>query len=478
MYMSRTYYPTIGLEVHAALNTASKMFCGCKNDPFHAPGPNTYICPVCMGHPGSLPVPNLEAIKYVVRMGLAIGGVIANFTEFDRKNYFYPDIPKGYQISQYKYPIVSEGVLNGVAITRVHLEEDTATSEHSEAGTLIDFNRAGVSLMELVTEPVIRSAQQAMDFGREMQLMLRYLGISEANMEMGQMRIEANISISPDLNKFGTKVEVKNLNSFSTVGKAIDYELARMQQLWEEGRESEIVQETRSWDDAHNTTKTMRVKENSEDYRYFPDPDIPKFMLHELFDLEELKSGIPELPSEKRTRYAEMYGIKTDDIDVFVLNPRLATYFENVMTELAGNKKLAQLVSNYILSDMTGLSTEFDEEKVFNAIEISDLAELVTMIDGGELSSRGAKDILRLIVTEGGNPSSIAEKYDLIQKSDDEALLGFIHEVIANNPNQVAEYRAGKEPLIMFLVGQVMKISRGSANPEKVTELLKAELAK
>jgi aspartyl-tRNA(Asn)/glutamyl-tRNA(Gln) amidotransferase subunit B len=453
------------------------MFCSCANDPFHAPGPNTYICPVCMAHPGALPVPNLEAIRSVIMMGLSVGGTIANFTEFDRKSYFYPDIPKGYQISQYKYPIVSGGELAGVAITRVHLEEDTATSDHGVGNnTLVDFNRAGVPLMELVTEPVIHSADVAMKFGRELQLLLRYLGISDANMEMGQMRVEVNISLSPDPNIFGTKVEIKNLNSFSVVGKAIEYELARMQVLYEAGRESEIVQETRSWNDHKSETVSMRAKENSEDYRYFPDPDIPKFMLHELFDLAELKSTMPELPTEKRLRYAEMYGIKSDDIDVFMVNPLWATYFENVMTELGGNRESAQLVANYILTDMVGLMTELGEDEVFAAIEVSDMAELIVMIGAGELSSRGAKDILRLIVTEGGNPRSLADKHELIQKNDDEALLGYIREVISSNPNQVAEYKAGKEPLIMFLVGQVMKLSRGSANPGKVTELMKVEL--
>lgn len=431
-----------------------------------------------MAHPGAIPVPNLEAIKSVVSMGLAIGGTIANFTEFDRKNYFYPDIPKGYQISQYKHPIVSGGMVAGVAITRVHLEEDTATSEHSDAGTLVDFNRAGVPLMELVTEPVIHSAEDAMNFGRELQLLLRYLGISQANMEMGQMRVEANISLSPDPDVLGTKVEVKNLNSFSTVGKAIDYELQRMRTLYDEGRESEIVQETRGWDDARGVTKSQRSKENSEEYRYFPDPDIPKFMLHELFDIDGLRAELPELPHEKRVRYAEMYGIKSDDIDVLVMNPSWSVYFENVMIELAHNTSLSQLVANYILSDMAGLSAELGEAVVFERIEIRDLAELVTMISANELSSRAAKDILRMIATDGGSPRVLAEKHQLIQKNDDESVLVFVRDAIANNPKVVDEYKGGKETVIMFLVGQVMKSSRGAANPEKVTELMKAELVK
>jgi aspartyl-tRNA(Asn)/glutamyl-tRNA(Gln) amidotransferase subunit B len=473
-----TYYPTIGLEIHAELATQSKMFCSCKNDPFHASGPNVHICPVCMAHPGAIPVPNIIAIRSVIMMGLAVNGTIANFTEFDRKNYFYPDIPKGYQISQYKYPIVSGGHLAGVDITRVHLEEDTATNEHADTGSLIDFNRAGVPLMELVTEPVIHSAQDAMNFAKELQLLLRTLGISEANMEMGQMRVEANISLSPDPDKFGTKVEIKNLNSFSVVGKAIDYELQRMQELYEQGRESEIVQETRGWDDARGVTRSQRIKEDSADYRYFPDPDIPKFMLHRLFDLDELKKELPELPSEKRIRYREQFGIKADDVDIFVQTPFLATFFENVMLELGGDMSKAQTVSNYILSDMNGLAAEFGMDKVYAQIEHSDLAELANMIAGGELSSRAAKDILRMIVTEGGSPRVLATSHGLIQKNDDESILVFIREAIINNPKIVEEYKSGKEPVIMFLVGQVMKNSKGAANPTKVTELMKIELLK
>ncbi len=453
------------------------MFCSCPNDPFHAPAANSYICPVCMAHPGALPTLNHTAIQSVVMAGLAIGGTIADYSEFDRKNYFYPDIPKGYQISQYKYPIVTGGSVAGVAITRIHLEEDTATSEHMSDRTLIDFNRAGVPLMELVTEPVIHSSMDAMQFGRELQLLFRYLDISDANMEMGQMRVEANISLSPDPNTFGTKVEVKNLNSFSVVGKAIDYELKRMEELYESGRESEIIQETRGWDDAKGATKSLRVKENSAEYRYFPDPDLPKLFLHTMFDLETLKSELPELPTEKRIRYESSYGIKSDDIELYMYNPRFATFYENCMIMIRDPKQNAQLLSNYICSDVIGLCAEFGEDAVFAHIECSDMVELIEMISAGELGSRGAKDILRIIATESGSPRGIAESRSLLQKNDTEALSVFIQTAIRDNPEIVAEYKGGKTAVLMFLVGQVMKLSKGSANPGVVTELLQKTLA-
>ena len=291
--MSNEYITTIGLEVHAELHTNSKMWCGCKNDPYEK-RPNVNICEVCMAHPGTLPVANKDAIKKVITVGLAVGADIADFTEFDRKNYFYPDIPKGYQLSQYKLPIVSHGMINGVELTRIHLEEDTAKSSHENAMTLVDYNRAGVPLMELVTEPVIHSAEQAGAFARELQRIPRYVGASEANMELGQMRIEANISVSKDPKKFGTKVEVKNINSFASVEGAIRYEVARHIELIEEG--GAVVQETRGWDEGKQSTFSQRKKENAHVYRYFPDPGLPKLYLSKLLDIEAIRKTLPEMP--------------------------------------------------------------------------------------------------------------------------------------------------------------------------------------
>src|SRR4051812_4751508 len=292
------YVPTIGLEIHAELKPASKMFCSCKNDPDEE-RPNVNICPICMGHPGTLPVVNQEAVRHVLKVGVAVGGVLADFTEFDRKNYFYPDIPKGYQISQYKYPLVSGGAINGIELTRIHLEEDTGTSQHEEGDySLVNYNRAGVPLMELVTEPVIHSAKDAVNFAKELQLLLRYLGAGEANLEKGEMRVEANISISKT-EKFGTKVEVKNLNSFKAVEKAIEYEVARHIEVLESG--GTLKQETRGWDETKGETFSQRSKEDSHDYRYFPDPDLPKLYISKIPELHKnvLKKEIGELPWDK-----------------------------------------------------------------------------------------------------------------------------------------------------------------------------------
>ncbi len=329
--MKNDYTATIGLEIHAELKTNTKMFCKCKNDP-EEKQPNVNVCPVCMAHPGTLPVINKEAVKLVLKVGHALKANLADFTEFDRKNYFYPDIPKGYQISQYKYPLVSGGQLNGVEITRVHLEEDTARSQHDDGDySLIDFNRGGLPLMELVTEPVIKDAKVAVAFAKELQLLLRYLNVSDANMEKGQMRVEANISVSKTdkfgLNRserpvgrtgkpvLGTKVEVKNLNSFKSVERAIEYEIERQINVLEGG--GEIVQETHGWDENKQKTFSQRKKENSDDYRYFPDPDLPKLKLSEIeeFSEENLTKEIPELPWKKRVRYKEDYGIKDEDIN-------------------------------------------------------------------------------------------------------------------------------------------------------------------
>jgi len=471
--MSKEYYTTIGLEIHAELKTNSKMFCGCKNDPDEKI-PNTNICPICMAHPGTLPVINKEAVKSVIKVGFALNANIANFTEFDRKNYFYPDIPKSYQISQYKYPIVSGGELNGVKITRVHLEEDTATSKHDRGDfSLVDFNRAGVPLMELVTEPVIHSAKEAGDFGRELQLLLRYLGVSEANMEKGQMRVELNISVSDDPNKFGTKVEVKNINSFKAVEKAAEYETKRMIDLIENGEKDKIVQETRGWDETKQSTFSQRIKENANDYRYFPDPDLPKLFLSEIFDLEKIKGELPELPKAKRIRYKNDYGIKDEDIESYITDQELGSWFEKVATILNDKDKI-KTASNYITSDYLGLKKTNLEIKLPND---KNFAELINMISIGKISSRVAKDILAMIVIEDNSPMAIAEAKDLLQKNDEGSLKEIVQKIIDNNPSIVETYRGGKENAIMSLVGQVMKETKGSANPELVLKLLKELLA-
>lgn len=493
------YYPTIGLEIHAELKTRTKMFCDSKNDPDEK-CPNVNICPICLGHPGTLPVINKEAVKHVLKVGVAVEGELADFTEFDRKNYFYPDIPKGYQISQYKFPLVKGGELAGVKITRVHLEEDTATLRHvtidgkqligdSESNvkcqmsnvSLVDFNRAGMPLMELVTEPVIRSAEDAGRFARELQLLLRTLGVSEANMEKGEMRVEANISISDNSDSFGTKVEVKNLNSFKSVEQAIAFELDRHIKILEKGER--VVQETRGWDENASKTFSQRAKEDSHDYRYFPDPDLPKLKLTEVaeFSVANLKKEIPELPSEKRIRYAKDFALKSADIENLISNFILEKFFNQVLENFGAEvTKLATLGANYLLSDLQGLikksESENDTENILTKIGPKNFAGLIKLIAGGEVSSRGGKDVLALLFKEGGEPKALAEKLGVIQKSDLGVLTEIVKEVVKNNPQIVADFKAGKTASLQFLIGQGMKLSQGSANPKILSELLQKEL--
>ncbi|MBU1557998.1 Asp-tRNA(Asn)/Glu-tRNA(Gln) amidotransferase subunit GatB [Patescibacteria group bacterium] len=472
--MTKIYKPTIGLEIHAELKTITKMFCNSKNNPNEIK-PNSNICPVCMAHPGTLPVINKKAVESVLRVGVALGGQLADFTEFDRKNYFYPDIPKGYQISQYKYPLVSGGKLVGVDITRVHLEEDTAKSTHDVAGhSLIDFNRAGVPLMELVTEPVVKDAQQASEFARELQILLRYLDVSDANMDKGEMRIEANISVS-DTDKFGTKVEVKNLNSFKVVEKAIAYEIKRQTEVIEEG--GVIVKETRGWDENKQATFSQRLKEGSEDYRYFPDPDLPKLKLSEVpeFNRKKIEEGLPELPWEKRDRYSEKYGIKSEDIEMYIVDDFYGKFFESVVEKI-GDKDLIKLASNYITSDVVGLKRNSEIEG-FGKIQIDNFTQLIKMAGEGKISSRGAKDILKIMFEEGGLPEEIAEKNNLIQKSDEGELRETILKIIDENKQAVEEYKKGKEASLKFLIGQGMKETKGSANPKMLQDLFIRELS-
>jgi len=472
--MENKYYYTVGLEVHAELKTQTKMFCACKNDPDEEK-PNVNICPVCMAHPGTLPVINKKAIESVVKVGLALDGKIADFTEFDRKNYFYPDIPKGFQISQYKYPIVSGGHLAGFDVTRVHLEEDTGNNKHDRGDySLVDFDRAGVPLMELVTEPhtfedIESAAKGASNFAKEFQLALWYLSVSDANMEKGEMRVEANISISNDSKKLGTKVEVKNLNSFKSVEKAIKFELDRMTQLFEEGKVDEIIQETRGFDEAKQKTFSQRKKESSHDYRYFPEPDLPKLKLHEVFDLEKMKKDLPELPEAKRLRYKNDFGIKNEDIEVYMGDLSLAMWFEEVTKELSDKNKI-KTASNYVISDYIGLQKSNLEAR---PPSVRNFVELVNLFVEGKISSRVAKDILAMIVINDESPFKIATEKNLFQSNNEGELKVIVEKTIKENPEVVATYKGGKENAIMSLVGTIIKESKGSANPGLVVKILK-----
>lgn len=467
----KNYKPTIGLEIHVELKTKTKMFCRCLNDPDER-RPNANICPICTAQPGALPVINKEAVRHVLRVGAALDGHLADFTEFDRKNYFYPDIPKGYQISQYKYPLVSGGFLNGVAITRIHLEEDTAKSFHdAKTGeSLIDFNRSSLPLMELVTEPVIGDGPTASAFAKELQLLLRYLEASEANMEKGQMRIEANISVAPAGEKLGTKVEVKNLNSFRSVEKAIDEEIKRQIGVLESG--GQVVQETRGWDENKQTTFSQRLKESSHDYRYFPDPDLPKLFLSELSEFRNLAETLPELPWQRRRRYSEIFGLKPEDVEVFVQDHSLTHFFDELADgldhSLDETKDYLKVAANYITSDVLGLAALAGELKL---PKVGDYAELLKMIISGEISSRGAKDILATMIKDGGEPRAIAEERGLFQVSDEGAIGGIVDKVISDNQAVFEEYKSGKDKALQYLIGQAMKESKGAANPGLLKKL-------
>ena len=454
------YRPTIGLEIHVELKTKTKMFCSSKNDPDEKEA-NVHVCPICLAHPGTLPVINKEAVRHVLRVGAALESTIADYTEFDRKSYFYPDIPKGYQISQYEYPLVSGGKLADVAITRVHLEEDTARSSHDGEHSLVDFNRAGVPLMELVTEPVMHDAKVASDFARELQLLLRTLGASDANLEKGEMRVEANISVGKG-GELGTKVEIKNLNSFRSVERAIAYEIDRQIAVIEKG--DKVIQATRGWDEDKQQTFHQRSKEGSADYRYFPEPDLPKLVLSEVeeFSLKTIKGGLPELPNERKARYEKDFNLKSSD-STFVVSDVARTMFIDRVLSLADNAREIELAINYFVSDLAG-----DPGKMTPEAYVA----LMRMTAGGDLSSRGTKDTLSILAKEGGDPKEIAANNGFLQVSDREELKQAMAKVLSAHEDVGAQVKAGKESAIQFLVGQGMKETKGAGNPGVIKEII------
>src|SRR3989344_5517317 len=465
------YRPTIGLEVHAELKTRTKMFCDCRNDPDET-RPNVNICPICLAHPGTLPKANKQAVEHVLRVGKALNGELADYSEFDRKSYFYPDIPKGYQITQYAYPFVSKGTLAGVDVTRVHLEEDTARSSHEGAeGSLVDFNRAGVPLMELVTEPVIHDAATAGRFARELQLLLRTLRAGEANLEKGEMRIEANISVSQDPSAYGTKVEVKNLNSFRSVESAIAHEVRRQSELIAAG--GKVTQETRGWDESRQSTFAQRLKEGSADYRYFPEPDLPSLKISEIpeFSAEILRESLPELPWDRRLRYEKEFALKIDDIAHITGSVERSAFFDAVAGALGNDAALVTRAANYLVSDLTGIFARHGTES-YEAIDSAAFAKLIRMSAAGTLSSRGTKDTLALLVEKGGDPEVLAKAEGLLQIHDAAALETAVEAVITAESQAVAEFRAGKEAALQYLVGKAMKVTKGAGNPAELRSLL------
>lgn len=470
--MSENYTATIGLEVHAELKTKSKMFCACANNP-HEAEPNTLICPICLAHPGTLPVANEEAVSMVLLFGEAVKAKKADYSEFDRKNYFYPDIPKAYQISQFAYPFLSGGSLSGIELTRVHLEEDTARSQHDHEGvSLVDFNRAGVPLMELVTEPVIHDAKTAGDFAKELQLLLQTLNISDAQMEKGEMRVEANISVSKT-ETLGTKVEVKNLNSFRSVEGAIAYEIERQVAVLEKGEA--IKQETRGWDEVKLKTYSQRSKESAKDYRYFPDPDLPKLKIseYEYFSENRLAEILPLLPEEKREKYS-VIGIPSNQIELIISNKVIDKFFSELFHNSEKETGVLKLAANYLTSDViSGLSESEREEIVFS---VANFYKLIKLAETKAINSRVTKDILRELIEKDFDTEMVIKERGLLQASDTETLKPIVDELISEFPDVVNEYKAGKSSVLQFLVGQGMKKTKGTANPAMLLNLLKDSL--
>ncbi|MCP6719445.1 MAG: Asp-tRNA(Asn)/Glu-tRNA(Gln) amidotransferase subunit GatB [Patescibacteria group bacterium] len=481
------FKPVIGLEIHAELRTKSKMFCGCANDSDEH-HPNVNICQICLGHPGTLPVINQGAVREVIKSGLALNCKILKESKFDRKNYFYPDLPKGYQISQYDKPFCKDGFLKigdrKIRITRIHLEEDTGRLLHPKGAnySLVDFNRAGIPLMELVTEPDIVSALEAKRFAQELRLILLYLRVSDANMEKGQLRVEANISISLKASKnskLGTKVEIKNLNSFKAVERAINYEIKRQAEVIRKGKN--ILQETRGWDEIKQVTFSQRIKEEAQDYRYFPEPDLPPLTFTEE-QITEIRSEIPELPQSRRKRLTKEYKLDREVVEFFVQNKSLGEYFEKVVSEFEphlSRKKLSDLISlatNYIVTDLQGLMKETGVSGEDLLITPENFAEFITLIENKKILRKIAKTVLSEMFKKGADPSHIIEDRGLTQITKEDEIINIVREVISKNKKAVSDLKKGKENVFQFLIGQVMAKTKGRVDPKTASEIIKKEL--
>ena len=482
--MSTQYEAVIGLEVHCQVLTASKMFCTCPNE-FGAE-PNTNVCPVCMGHPGVMPVPNKEAIRKAVAAGLMCGCSILNKSKFDRKSYFYPDMPKNYQLTQYDMPFCVQGKIHisgkgfsgnelpdkYIGLTRIHLEEDVAKSTHFGTSTGVDFNRAGVPLLEIVSEPDMRSADEAYAYLTALKQIMQYGGIGNCDMEKGQMRCDVNISIRPvGETAFGVKVELKNLNSFSAVHRAIAYEIKRQIIMKESGER--IVQETRGWNDDTRESYLMRTKENADDYRYFPEPDLlPVNFTDE--EIDEIRQSLPELPEARRNRFVNDYALTPYDAHVLTLEQDISEYFDAA----AKSSKAPKLVANWIISELLRLLSDAKITVAECKIKPEMLGEMVNMIDSGAINGKIAKEVFADMFENGKTAAEIVKEKGLVQVSDESAILGFVQQAIAANPDQVQQFKEGKTAVLQFFVGQVMKASRGKANPKSVIKLLQEELSR
>ena len=473
------YEAVIGLEVHAQLQTNTKIFCGCETK--FGEDANTRTCPVCIGMPGVLPVLNKKAVEYIVKTGLATHCTISSYSRFARKNYFYPDLPKGYQISQYELPVceggyvevVVDGAIKRIGLTRIHLEEDAGKNLHQPEGgaSLVDLNRAGTPLMEIVSEPDIRTPEEASEYLKKLRAILRYIEVSDADMEKGNFRCDANVSIRPKGSKeFGTRAEVKNVNSFKFVQKALEYEIKRQAQVLDDG--GRVIQETRLFDSTKGVTFSMRSKEEAHDYRYFPEPDlVPIVVSRET--VEAIGRAIPELPDVRRERFVKEYGLPEYDAEMLTQSRSTAAYFEEA-AKLSGQPKV---VSNWMMGELMRLLNAEGKEIEDCPIKPGRLAGMIKMIGDGVISTKIAKTVFEEMYKTGKDAETVVKEQGLVQVSDTGAIEAIIDGVIRANPGQFADYKAGKEKLFGFFVGQVMKASKGKANPELVNQLLKKKLS-
>ncbi len=484
--MSGEYEAVIGIECHVELKTETKMFCSCRNE--FGGEPNTKVCPVCLGMPGALPVPNARAIELIRKTGVAFGAKIPAFSKFDRKNYFYPDMPKDYQISQYDMPLtvggsvkywMEDGALRECSLTRIHLEEDTGKSTHAGSGdgriagsaySLVDFNRAGVPLMECVSEPELHSAAEAIAYLEALRRTLLALGVSDVKMEEGSLRCDANVSVRPaGSTALGTKAEIKNMNSFRSVERAIASEIDRQVALLRAGER--VVQETRGWDEINGVTHSMRSKEEAHDYRYFPDPDLVPLELAS-GDVERIEGSLPALPWQRFERYTKSYGMGAKPANQLIDNLALADYFDRVVER----SRNAHQSSNFVLGDLSRLANETGVAVAESQVAPEHLAELIELVESKRINSKIAKELVARMWAGAGSPADIVEREGLAQTADRATIECFVDEVLAANPSVVADYRAGKTGVAGFLVGQVMKASRGKADPALVNELVSAKL--
>ncbi len=466
------YETVIGLEVHTQLLTQTKIFCSCSTD-FGA-APNTHVCPVCLGMPGVLPVLNKQVVEYAIKLALALNGNINKYSRFARKNYFYPDLPKGYQISQYELPIVTGGYVDAyidgefkkIQIERIHMEEDAGKTIHKSDGSYVDLNRAGVPLLEIVSLPVMHSPAEAVAYLKSLKNTVRYLGICDGNMEEGSLRCDANISIRPvGEKKLGTKTEIKNMNSFKHIEKALEYEIERQKAVLDDGEE--VVQQTRLWDEKNSITKAMRSKEEANEYRYFPDPDLVPLLVDDEW-IKRVKATLPELPKEKFKRFVKDYKLKEEDAKVLTDEKKLADYFE----EASNGYKNPQTVANWILSELLGLLNKENRAIQDVLIAPKDLQDLLKLIDNKTISGKMAKGAFAKMYKTGRKAEAIVKEDGLVQITDESEIEKIIDNIIANNEKAVQQYKSGKKNTVGFFVGQVMRATKGKANPQIVNKIL------